>query len=349
MATLTETAYWTKRILAGLGLFFIVVIIFKLSLGFYRSYQESRRPPPPPTPAPLFGKLPKLILPTPEPEIRRPTTYAIETLTGTIPEGPPIGTVYFMPPRPGYTFFTSERAKDFARKFGFREEPVRTSGEEFFWEDPELPGRTFRMNIFTYNFEMKYATNSATFPKGTLMSKSQAENFARNFLAERRLLSDDLARGEATSRYLRLEGGTIQPVINITDANLIRVDFFRQGIEELPVLPERFDQSLVYFLISGSKDRKKQILELHYTHWPIDYENFATYPLKSGGEAYQELEQGGGTIVSGKNLTRGVIREVYLAYLETEIHQDYLQPVFIFKGDNEFVAYVPAIKEEWTE
>jgi len=37
------------------------------------------------------------------------------------------------------------------------------------------------------------------------------------------------------------------------------------------------------------------------------------------------------------------IRNIYLAYFEPVTLTNYLQPIFVFEGDNNFVAYVPAI------
>lgn len=350
MATLTETAYWTKRILAGFTFFIILVIIFKIGLNYSRSSQRRRLPPPEPQPTLAFGKLPKLKIPTPETP-RKTKTFAVETLDGLIPKTPKIGTVYFIPPRSPYTFFITRRARDFAKKFGFDGEPEVSSGEEYQWTDPQLPGLTFKMNIFTNNFELKYnfATDSAILTDINLMKKEKAEDFARNFLTTHNLLPLDLGKGAVTSGYLKFDGQTISPVLTLTEANLIEINFFRQPVKEVPVLPEKFSKGLVSFLISGAKEEKKRIIKIDYTYWPVELENFATYPLKSGEEAFEELKEGGGVIVSGGDQVEGIIRKIYLAYLETRQHQNFFQPILVFEGDNEFAAYVVAVRDELTE
>jgi hypothetical protein len=40
---------------------------------------------------------------------------------------------------------------------------------------------------------------------------------------------------------------------------------------------------------------------------------------------------------------------MFLGYYDPDIYQKYLQPVYVFLGNNGFVAYVPAIKEEYVE
>ena len=77
--------------------------------------------------------------------------------------------------------------------------------------------------------------------------------------------------------------------------------------------------------------------------------DFATYPLKSGAVAWQDLLDGYALIVNvGRNSPdKIVIRKIYLAYYDSEEPQLYLQPIFVFEGDNDFVAYLPAIDSNY--
>ena len=347
MATLTETAYFVKRFIAGFVFFILLIIFGKISLNYYKAYKIKHTPPTPPPYTVAFGKLPKIRLPS---DKRRISKYTIGTLDGKIPSFSPIGTIYFIPPRPGFTFFTKERAYAFAKKFGFTGEPKVISSEEYQWTDPDLPGRTFTLNIFTNNFLLEYnfATDSAILEKKP-PKKEEAESFAKGFLLGRNIIPEDLEKGEIRSEYLFFDGRSFQPRQIPSEANLIRVDFFRQDINKIPVVTEKYKKGLVSFLISGAKEKKKKVVRLEYTFWPVDLENSATYPLKSGEEAFEELKAGGGVVVSGEEQNEAIIRNVYLAYLETKEYQNFLQPVFVFEGDREFVAYVPAVKEEWTE
>jgi len=40
---------------------------------------------------------------------------------------------------------------------------------------------------------------------------------------------------------------------------------------------------------------------------------------------------------------------VYLAYYDSLDPQTYLQPVFVFEGDDDFLAYVPAVEAAWVD
>lgn len=346
MATLTETAYFVKRFLAGFFFLISLFVVGKTVLNYYKAYQLAHRPPTPPPYTLAFGRLPKVKLP---PDNRKTTRYTIGTLDGKIPSFPPIGTVYFIPPHPGFTFFTKERAYNFAKKFGFQGEPTIVSSEEYQWTDPELPGRIFTLNIFTNNFVLEYnfATDSAVL-KSRPPQKREAETFASRFLVNKNIMPKDLEKGDIRSKYLFFDGKNFKRTTLYSEANLVRVDLFRQNINKMPVVTEKYNQGLVSFLISGA-EKKKKILQLEYTFWPVDLENSGTYPLKTGEEAFSELKAGGGTVVLGEEQEEAVIRNIYLAYLDTKAHQSFLQPIFVFEGDKNFVAYVPAIKEEWVE
>ena len=52
-----------------------------------------------------------------------------------------------------------------------------------------------------------------------------------------------------------------------------------------------------------------------------------------------------GFVVAGtqgqKNVT---IKSMKLGYFDPDIYQNYLQPVYVFLGEGDFVGYVPAVK-----
>ncbi|MBI5619928.1 hypothetical protein HY950_03130, partial [Candidatus Gottesmanbacteria bacterium] len=67
-------------------------------------------------------------------------------------------------------------------------------------------------------------------------------------------------------------------------------------------------------------------------------------------QAWQELQSGMGFIArypaTGASVT---VRNVTIAYYDSFEPQMYLQPVFVFEGDDGFVSYVPAVAPPWTE
>ena len=79
----------------------------------------------------------------------------------------------------------------------------------------------------------------------------------------------------------------------------------------------------------------------------IKKHKFSTYPLKEVTKAFEELKNGEGALNKEIEGTVFPIRDVEIVYLETENYQPYLQPVYLFKSDNNLAAYVPAVDENW--
>jgi hypothetical protein len=138
------------------------------------------------------------------------------------------------------------------------------------------------------------------------------------------------------------------------------VSLFRKGVKDAllgpgvaadlvtPVTPPQFNQAQVQITLSGAAGKERRFVSVNYVFWPVDYENFATYPLRSGQQAFEDLKNGDGAVVSGSP-QKAIIRRVSLAYYDPAEHQDFFQPVYIFEGDNNFVAYVPAVEKAWIE
>ena len=122
-------------------------------------------------------------------------------------------------------------------------------------------------------------------------------------------------------------------------------------METLKILPPKFNLSYISVLYAPSPGISSPIIEISYTFWPIAFDDFGTYPLISGTSAWEELVKGNAAIISMGNNTSGniVIRNIYMAYYDSEDPQLFLQPIFVFEGDNNFVAYLPAIIPDWLE
>ena len=115
----------------------------------------------------------------------------------------------------------------------------------------------------------------------------------------------------------------------------------------MKLVSANFGQASVSVLVSGSRTEAKRIIEVNFKDVNIDRESYSTYPIKTSEEAINSLKTGNywtAKDVSNKNV---VIRKMYLAYFEPTTLTNYLQPIFVFEGDNGFVAYVPAINSSY--
>ena len=135
-------------------------------------------------------------------------------------------------------------------------------------------------------------------------------------------------------------------------ADAIKVNYFRNDLDGLKILTPFYNQSLSYIIYVPSPFLRDNIMEVSYTFWPIDYKDYATYPLRSSNQAWQDLIDGYALVVyMGENNPQDtiIIREIYLAFYDTPDPQEYLQPIFVFDGDNGFRAYLPAVESGWLE
>ena len=100
---------------------------------------------------------------------------------------------------------------------------------------------------------------------------------------------------------------------------------------------------MVFYPESGYK-----ILRAQMRFYPKSDEHVGVYPLRRGDEALNDLKAGGGVLLSNPQQTREVIiKKMFLAYFDSNEYQDYLQPIYVFLGDDNFAAIVPAISKDF--
>lgn len=346
MATLTETAYYTRKIIkfGSIGLVAFLILRF-LVVTIYTTWR-AKNPPPPPPPTIVFGKMPDLQFPSRE----TPPLASIkaETISGTLPEMDSVAKVY-LTSKKAANLLALDRTKTMAKKMGFQGEPTVLS-ERVYRFSGQNSSSTLEIDIISQNFKLlyDYAHDPEIFAEKKLPTDDQAISEAKAFLRQADLLSNDLTNGQAKVTYWRFVAPNIVPAISLSEADLVRVDLFRADLDNWKVLPPSAHQALVSFLFSGSRTTGKRIVEVQYSHLPVSTDKFATYPLKRTTDAWQELLDGKGYIADIGDNPNGVIvvRKIYLAYYEAETIQDFLQPIFVFEGDKDFVAYVPAVDNE---
>ncbi|MBI4058912.1 hypothetical protein HY404_01585 [Candidatus Microgenomates bacterium] len=339
MQTLTETAYWSRNAIKY-GIAFVLFLIlarvaWQVGFGVYRHFF----PAPPPKPTVLYGKLPELRFP----EIATtPLTYTLETPEGNLPQTATIMTVYVQP-RPHSSLVALDEARTTARRLGFDGTEEAISPNLYRFSKKDSPAR-LEMNIITGAFSLGYDLNADPTP---LTSRAPSGEVAaatiRSFLSGANLYPADFTKGKTVVTFLKNSDGKLSDALSLSDANFVRVDFFRENYNEIPIITGSGKQGNIWFLVSGSS--RNNILTGVYRYFKVNLDDSSTYPLKTSQEAWDELKNGSGKIASpgaiGNNNV--VIRRVYLAYYDDDQPQDFFQPVFVFEGDNGFLAYVPAV------
>jgi len=348
--SLTDTAFYTRRAInwgiLGVIAYILLRIFWSILVTLFMIFF-------PPTAAPpnhAFGKLPAVKFPT----VATPSatlTYQLQTIEGDVPKASPSANVYFMP-KTAPNLLALTGAQDFAGRLSFDTTPIQESKNIYRFNDPELLLRRLRFDIVSGNFILRYGfeQDPSVFTERNLPLPDTVTTEAENLLQSYDLFKSDLSAGTPTVTFWKLKGSQLISTTSMSQADAVRVDFFRAAIGDMNVLPPNPNEAPVTIIFSGSANNKKRILQLAYTYWPIDLTTAATYPLIPSSQAWQILQSGGGYIArypTGGN--SAVVRNVYLAYYDSYDPQTYLQPIFVFEGDNGFMGFVPAVAAPWTE
>jgi hypothetical protein len=348
MASLTETAHYTRKIIKIGAIALVCFFVFRFSLRLIGITWKKLNPPKPPAPTVAFGKLPPISFPENE---KLPTlTFSLETIEGSLPQLDNLRKVYFIPKKI-FSFLTEQEAIDKARSIGFTGEPEKLSETIYRWQREEKIPSFLTMDIVTQNFDFRYSyeKDQSLLQSGGLLTPEQALGNAITFMRKAGILLPDRAEEKTIFVYYRYSPPQLIKVSSLAETNFIKVNILRKEIDDLLLLPPHPDDANISFLVS--KSNTQRIIDSRYTYFPIDQEVWATYPLKDVTQAWNELKDGQGFIASLGDNPSGeiIIRQVSLAYYDPHTHQNYLQPIFVFKGDKGFSAYLPAVANEWIE
>ncbi len=347
MATLTEVSFYTRRIIKyGAVIFFILLITPAVFKGAKKLYLVVR-PPAPEAPNFKYGKLPKLYLPDAnssyKPELK------LETVNGQLPKFNNVGKVYLVQINKS-RLLEIDRIKPKARVLGFVQDPIeQPDGQTFKFTNPANQSE-LTVNIISNNFHysLNWQIDQSLYSGFLKSSNDQLLSESKSFLQNLGLLSPDLSDGEAKFAYFQTNSGQLSPVNSVSEANFARVDIFRSQKDKLPFVATGGNKSTVSVLFSSSQDRTKRVVDVSYQYSKTLDDDFGTYPLISVDQAWQLLQQGQGYIAT-KGEQQVTVRKVWMAYYESSQPQQFLQPVFVFEGDKEFLGYVPAIEAKYTE
>ncbi|MDO8515368.1 MAG: hypothetical protein Q7S14_02620 [bacterium] len=351
MATLTETAFYTRKgVKVTIGLI-IGVIVLRFLLGIAGQIWLALFPPPPPPATMAFGLLPKLSFPKTEiSSTSAKFTYTLETVDGGLPKLPGIVKVYFVP-KPSSSFGGYEKMIAQATRMGFTTVPQQVYGVVDLWTftDPLIPLRHLEFNATTGFFRLyyDYRFDLNLFANKNFESENKIISDAISFFGNFGLTGRDLLTGRQELSYFKLNTTNFMATSSIFDADSVRVNLLRADIIDnkttYPIVMPDPAVGNVTILFSGNTDENKKILEAKYNYQTVDYENFATYPAITVAAAMEMLKSGQGYIASAPKSKTVSIRNIYLAYYDPGVVQSYLQPVIVFSDGKDFKAYVPAI------
>ncbi len=235
MASLTQTAYLSRKIIKYGSIGLVAFLILRgLSISF-RAYWKKAHPAPPPPPTVAFGKLPALSFPgrggLP------PLSFKLETISGTFPKQGTQAKVYFMP-LPATNLLAWDNTKAWAKKLGFTQDPESTDKFSYRFFSNDSPPTFLDVNVLSKNFHLYYdwRNDLGIISLGNPPQDNAAITAAKSFLQIAEALADDLSQGTAKTIYLKYKNGELNKALFYSESNFSKVNLFRANIDNLKVL-----------------------------------------------------------------------------------------------------------------
>jgi len=346
--SLTSVAYTSRQIIkyGGVGLIGFLFFWWGLTAAI-KAYRAAN--PPYIAPTVRFGTLDKIVFPNKSFEKK---TFVTELANDRFPKYKDQANVYVIY-RSKSVLGALEESKSTAALMSFNSEPREVATGVYLFNNT-VSGQSLTMNVLESSFKLSYAylSDQLLLNPEKMPSNDEAINDAKSFLQQAGKLSTDLDEGETKVSYWKISFDGLKAVDALSEANIVRVDFFRKNLgDNVQVVSTEVGKASVSVLISGSSVATKKIVEVNYRHVNVDTSaaSSSTYPIKSSEEAFNDLKSGNYWPASDSAAKEVIIRKIYLAYFEPVNLTQFLQPVYVFEGDGDFVAYVRAITDKYAK
>lgn len=342
--TLTQVTYFGRQGVKVALIFLVTLMVGRFFLNAFVAFWQATHPPAPPPPTVGFGMLPPLVFPE-NTDLEKPTSYKLETANGRLPEFEDRAKVFLMP-KQSASLLDDEVAKQIAAQFGFVFKPEIINSQRYRWSRSETLQSALELDLPTRNFTLTtdYLSRPDLLLNVQVPTDVNAVNTVKSFLQRGDLLQKDIATVSGEVVYMKDAGGELQPAVSFSDADYVQIDMNRAPIDQLyPMVTPEGERGVVHAIVAGNARGSAQIVELDFQYHPVDYSQVETYPLRSAQSAWKILQGGEGYIAQSEVEGAALVRDVYLGYYDSFDPQEYLQPVYVFTGDDGFMGLVSAI------
>lgn len=342
-------ANYAGRMLVKYGLAFLVfMMVGRILLNAVVAYWKATHPTPPPPPTVGFGVLPAPKFP-PQTDKDKPSSYSLEMAYG-IKEVSDRAKV-FLVTKSTANLLADDRVKEIAGIYGFIFAPENIADKTYRFTKNTPLDMSFEISSVDFTFSLQ--SNFLARPDLLTQTKQLPEDFeavenVKSFVDAASMLGADLATASGKVSFLKSIGGELKSAYSLSDADFLQVDLNRNPIDQLyKVYTSDGDKGIISAKVAGNFSGNDAIVEMDYHYRQVDYLNFETYPLRTAKSAWNLVQSGDAYVINGKNLKEAVVREVELAYYDSFDEQKYLQPVYVFRGDKDFMALVPAVNASY--
>lgn len=348
MANLSSVSDITRKAVEIVSAVVLGIILLMVLFRIGVFIKELVSPTPPPAPTVAFGKLPNLTFPLSSGNTNY--SYTVNTLTGQLPTLPDRITVYKLQ-QPVPNLLGLDKAKGIAKAAKFLGDPSPVSDTVYKWTNTDPFPQTFTMNIqsFDFFFTGNYTTDPTVKAAAQMPDEATAQTISGQFFDDVMALPGNIDTSKTKTTLFAITSSGLTPATSLSNAQLIRIDYFPKDVETYPVYTQNPAQSLIYTLVASGTTDFPQVVEAQYYHKNLTNQK-ATYPIKTAQEAFTDLKNGKGFVAANPTGNTSVnITDVTLGYYVDSSPQQYLWPIIVFQGDQGFYAYVSALQDNWVQ
>lgn len=358
---LTSTAIIARKTIKYGSVGFVIFLIVRgIAIIAWNAYIASL-PPKVAPPTVGYGVLAEIPFPKQKAELPE-LEYKVETATGFLPSFPEQMKVFVFQAQRS-DFYSYDKMVERAKVFGFTRDPIEIGQRTFRFIHASVPF-TLESDVVTSAFTLTYNLAADSTP---LLTRSRTKEAATKEIQDRLntadLIPSDL-NGPIKETFLKVEGQNLVRALSLADAQMVQINMFRKNVDRVedertgevseegfPVVTADPNKANVWFILSGSSERDKIFIAGEYKFFPYDKALFETYPIKSPEQALKDLVEKKGYVANlGFNVDGNItLDRIYLAYYDPEIPSSFFQPVVVFEGRDDFLAYVPAVNSEYIE
>jgi hypothetical protein len=342
--TLTDMTFIGRQAVKFGIIGIILLIVGRTTLTTFIAVWKALNPPPPPPPTMGFGRLPALRYPE-QIDADKPESYQLELARGSFPVFKDRAKVFLMPELQ-ISLLSDQQVKEVAASLQYVFEPEVLSSRIYRWKKNTPLDSTLRIDSKTLQFKITsdFLSRPELLSPVKLPEDFEATEMVKAFLKRADLLPSDMSTASAKITYLKALGTELTPAVSYSDADFVQVDLNRTPIDNnFPMYTPAGVQGVISAVVAGSLEKADNIVSLSYNYHPVDYSEIHTYPLRPVADAWKIVQAGEAYVANKGTGEQAIIRDVILAYYDDFEEQEYLQPVFVFVGDNGFLAYVSAL------
>lgn len=355
--TLTEINYYVRKmapLAVIMGLVLVIIIVAFQLLAIYLKKDQPVQVVET-TPTVFDTKFNKITAPI-IPQSKSPKSYkfVLDTIDGTtkMETATSAAKIYFIPKRSGSFGYLSQ-IYQMAKNVGIdtdKTDYVKTDTTAKF-DDGK---RSLSVDITNYNFTYDFIINKGediNFGMKETPLDGTLTNSAVSFLTTIWRYPIDFAQSQQHIIYLTFNTETkqISTLENGIGANMAEIDFYRPDVDGMPVVTSSYYNSPHYVLFAYDINGLK-VVRAQVKYFEASMDQSGLYPIKTSDQAWADLQKGVGYVVSSNKPDGQIaVKKIVLAYFDPDVYQEYLQPVYVFLGDDKFAAYVPAVTDEYIQ